>query len=122
MRIRSLFFVLFLPVAVPACGPSVTQACDDYTVVWCNRQYACDTGATLAALTATYGATAQQCAATRANLVNENCTAAQSTCPPGTSYDTGLAEKCVSDTNKQSCADVSAEATPPSCLPSALCH
>ncbi len=101
------FFAVFLCgllVCVASCGPSVPQACDDYAAAWCNRHYDCATGASLTSLQQSYGMTAAACANSFAAL--SNCTSAQSPCPLGTSYDTGIAEQCVASYANSSCDDI----------------
>ena len=123
MRILAAF--LFVASVAVACGPSVTQACQDYATAWCNRHYTCESGSQLDALKNTFGATATDCVTVKSNAFYLNCAAAQSTCPPGTSYDTGAAEQCVTDYGNVatlSCDDVIAEKAPESCSQSKLCH
>lgn len=115
MRITAIALVSFALLA--SCGPSVTDACNDYAKAWCTQQYKCQTGTTLANLQSQFGATADQCA-----TVFGSCTTAQSPCAVGTSYDTGAAESCVTAYGAQSCADIQQNAIPEECQPSNICH
>jgi hypothetical protein len=120
-----------LSLAAASCGPSVNQVCDDYALAWCTAQFNC--APTQAQ--ATYG-TVAKCTIVRESPGIGNCNGAQSSCATGTSYDTGAAEQCVSDTNKigtdagqcsnsmgcLTCADLMNNAQPPSCAPNLICH
>ncbi len=122
---RFLAFVALLAlllVPITSCGPSVTQTCTDYSVAYCNRHYACDTGPALDNLKAKYGATAQDCATTYASVLYLDCTSTQAACPVGTSYDTGAEETCITDFGKLSCTDLTSNVVPPSCAPNLICH
>ena len=109
------------------CG-SVQQVCDDYATAWCSAHYRCATGAVLANLQSLYGQTAADCVVVKENSEHFNCNGASAICAPGTSYDTGAGETCVSDTNKAgtdagiSCTDVLNDVDPPSCSLSVICH
>jgi hypothetical protein len=102
-----------------ACGPSVQQACEDYGAAYCERTYACDTGAQLAAIQAVNGATVDDCKA----KLTQDCHGALSTCPTGTNYDTGAAETCVANYRAASCDQITQpNYVPAGCAQSDVCH
>ena len=113
-------FALLASLAA-ACGPSVEQACQDFGNAFCDRIYACATGAQLAAIQAQYGPTADDCK--QKELTQNNCAGAISICPIGTNYDTGAAETCVANYRAASCADITNPSyTVPGCTTSDVCH
>ncbi len=117
------FFAVLLLLTC-GCGTTVASACNDYVVAWCDRHYACYTDTALTALQQSYGQTAADCAVTKADAVHANCLGAQSTCPAGTSYDTGAAETCVSEYQNAAwtCDDVASGRDPEDCNQSKICH
>jgi hypothetical protein len=123
---RRVFFLVFFGLlsvaALSACGPSVEQVCEDYALAWCSARFRCYQGDTLTAFEAMYGMTPAACALVQANGANYNCTGATPICAPGTSYDTGAGETCVSSTNMQGCPDIINSVEPPECQPSSVCH
>ncbi len=117
------FVVAFAVLAslVAACGPSVQQACQDFGDAYCDKLYACATGAQLAAIQATYGQTVDDCKQTE--RTKNNCAGAVSICPTGTNYDTGAAETCVANYRAASCTDITNPSyTVPGCTTSDICH
>ena len=99
MRFSAVVFIGV--VSVVACGPSATDACGDFAVVWCNQHYSCATGSDLSALQAKYGADAATCAKSYTAL---NCSAQP--CPVGKSYDTGRAQQCTTEYGALTCTDI----------------
>jgi hypothetical protein len=120
--VRFAWIPFVVLVSVLACGPSVTQVCDDYALAYCTVRLKCYTGATLTAFQQQYGSTPAACATSFEGTAQFNCTAAVPLCPAGTSYDTGVGETCVSETNNQACPDVINGATPPQCAQTQICH
>jgi len=120
MRFFTSFAVALTAVA-GACGPSVQQACQDFGDAFCERTYACDTGAQLAAIQALYGQTVDDCKQTQ--RTKNNCAGALSICQPGTTYDTGAAETCVANYRAAACADISNPSyVVPGCGAADVCH
>jgi hypothetical protein len=109
-------------IALSSCSGNVTSVCDDYALAWCSVRLRCYTGATLTVFEANYQSTPQACQLIAESSLHFNCGGATGPCGPGTSYDTGAAEKCVTDTNAISCADVIAGSDPPSCRLGDICH
>ncbi len=104
-------------VSVVACGPSTTDTCNQFAVVWCKQQYTCASGANLSALQAKYGADANACATSYAAF---NCSAQP--CPAGTSYDTGRATQCTNEYSALTCTDIQNNTQLSDCNFNYICH
>jgi len=115
---RLLAVVFFGVVGVAACGPTSTDSCGQFAVVWCNQHYSCATGADLTALQTKYGADATACAKSYAAF---NCT--EQPCPLGKSFDTGREDQCTKEYGALSCTDIQSNTALSDCdVFNYICH
>lgn len=108
-RIR---LALVLATALAGCGGSggntsdPVAACKNVFTTLCDKLFQCNPSGAAQV----YG-NASSCAST----LGAGCSAGNASCPSGTSYNAGNASSCINDYSNESCADVMAGTTPPSC-------
>ena len=108
-RIRS---ALVLAAVLLGCGGSSSNtsdpatACKSVFTTLCNKLFQCNPSGAAQV----YG-NASSCTSS----LGAGCTSGNASCPSGTSYNAGNASTCINDYGNESCTDVLAGTTPPSC-------
>ena len=105
-------FVAVVLGALSACGGSGTgdplSACKSGIDAVCNKAFQC------------FPAEFQQLYGSLSGCITQfgaaTCTTAATTCPPGTSFNSSNASRCVDDYKNESCTDLGNNNIPPSCL------
>jgi hypothetical protein len=103
------FLALLMAVAVSGCGGTdPLTACKDGVSAVCDKSFAC------------FPTEAEQIYGNVSNCKTTfgaaTCTTDNTTCPAGTSFNSGNASQCVNDYKNESCTDFANHNIPSSCL------